>query len=211
LTASFETSVFINCPFDEEYAPLLQAIAFCVIYLDRYPRIAPENADGAATRIDRIREIIISSKYGIHDLSRCRSRAPDEFARMNMPFELGVDHGAQRFGAGSLATKSILVLEERRYDYQKALSDIAGWDIETHRGDFREAMRAVRGWLIARAGSPNIGLSAIVGKYVAFQEWYFECELANGAAEEDITRYPTITLVNAMMEWRALGEPTELN
>ncbi len=211
MPASFETSVFINCPFDEEYAPLLQAISFCVIYLDRHPRIAPENADGAATRIDRIRDIITSSKYGIHDLSRCRSLAANEFARMNMPFELGMDHGAQRFGVGPLASKSILILEQDRYDYQRALSDIAGWDIEAHRGDFREAMRAVRGWLITHAGSPNIGLSAIVGKYVAFQEWYFERELANGATEEDITRYPTITLVNAMMEWRQLGEPTELN
>ena len=53
-TPPFEQSVFINCPFDEDYAPLLQAIAFCVTDLDFYPRLAPEKADNAANRLDRV-------------------------------------------------------------------------------------------------------------------------------------------------------------
>ena len=80
---SFERSVFVNCPFDEEYAPILQALAFCIVYLGFHPRLAPENADNAATRLDRIAELIRDSKYGIHDLSRCKSRTVDEYARMS--------------------------------------------------------------------------------------------------------------------------------
>ncbi len=121
-----------------------------------------------------------------------------------------MDYGAKKFGPANLQTKSILVLEGRRYDFQKALSDIAGWDIEPHRGKYREAMRQVRRWLIDHAHAPNIGLAAIEGKYDAFQEWHYERELANGAAEKDIKLYPTITVINSMHEWKEAGEPTEI-
>ena len=60
----FERSVFINCPFDDDYAPLLQAISFCVVYLGFFPRLAPENADNAAARLDRSAELVRQSKYG---------------------------------------------------------------------------------------------------------------------------------------------------
>jgi len=129
---------------------------------------------------------------------------------MNMPFELGMDYGAKKFGPQNLQTKSILVLEGRRYDFQKTLSDIAGWDIEPHGGKYREAMRHVRRWLVDHAHAPNIGLAAIEGKYVDFQEWYYERELVNGADEEDIKLYPTITVINAMHAWKEAGEPTEI-
>lgn len=207
---TFENSVFINCAFDAKFASILQAIAFCVVHLGFYPRIAPENADNAIPRIDRITEIIGSSKYGIHDLSRCKALKKDDFFRMNMPFELGMDHGSRKYGGADISQKSILVLEAQQYDYQKALSDIAGWDIEAHQNDYLEAMRSVRGWLIAQAGAPHVGLSAIEGKYIDFQEWYYERELARGASKKDIKRYPTVTLIAAMHEWRDLGEPTEI-
>lgn len=204
----FDRSVFINCPFDAEFAPILQAIAFCVVYLGFYPRLAPENADNAAGRLDRIVELVRGSKYAIHDLSRCKSRAANEFARMNMPFELGIDHACCRFGTGQLASKSILILEESRYDYQKILSDISGWDIHAHDGDFQKAVRHVRSWLVAQAGATAVGAARIQGKYIAFQEWYWERELAAGSSEEDIKAYPTAELIRAMHEWMDAGQPT---
>lgn len=115
----FERSVFVNCPFDDDFAPILQAIAFCITDLGFYPRLAPENADNAANRLDRILELVGGSKYGIHDLSCCKSTEADEYARLNMPFELGIDHGCRKFGGGQLAGKAILILEATRYDYQK--------------------------------------------------------------------------------------------
>lgn len=168
----FERSVFINCPFDELYAPLLQAIAFCVTDLDFYPRIAPENADNAANRLERIVELIRGSRYGIHDLSRCKSTAIGEYARLNMPFELGLDHACARFGPDPLTSKTILILEETRFDYQKGLSDIAGWDIQAHGGDFIKLVRIVSGWLIRQANAQPVGASRIQDNYMVFQEWY---------------------------------------
>lgn len=204
----FDRSVFVNCPFDEDFEPILQAIAFCIVELGFYPRLAPENTDNAAARLDRIADLIRESKFGIHDLTRCKSSRAGEYARLNMPFELGLDHASRRFGQAPLTDKRILVLEHTRFDYQRAISDIAGWDIQAHDGDHEKAVRKVRSWLIAQAGAPAIGASLIQGKYIAFQEWYWERELAAGSSEEDIREYPTTEFVQAMHEWKMAGEPT---
>lgn len=203
----FERSVFVNCPFDDEFAPILQVIAFCITDLGFYPRLAPENADNAANRLDRIVDLIRGSKYGIHDLSRCKSASVGEYARLNMPFELGIDHGCRRFGGGQLGLKTILILEEARYDYQKGLSDISGWDIHSHGGDHIKAVRHVRTWLVRQAGAAPVGPARILGDYAAFQEWYWERELATGADEDDIRAYPTVQMVEAMREWVDAGRP----
>lgn len=203
----FDRSVFINCPFDEDYAPILQAIAFCVTYMGFFPRLAPENADNAVPRLERIGDLIRSSRYGIHDLSRCKVTAADEYVRMNMPFELGLDHACRRYGNEDLATKRLLVLEHARYDFQKALSDIAGWDIRAHKGDNETAVRHVRSWLIACAEAKPVGNALIMGQYLVFQEWYYERELAKGSSEEDIREYPTTELIWAMQEWMEAGQP----
>ncbi|MDP2127630.1 MAG: hypothetical protein Q8K97_09630 [Pseudohongiella sp.] len=203
----FERSVFLNCPFDDAFAPLLQAIAFCVTDLGFYPRLAPENANNAANRLDRIVELVRLSKFGIHDLSRCRSTSIGEYSRLNMPFELGVDYGCANFGTGQLTEKSILILEEKRYDYQKVLSDIAGWDIEAHDSDHIKAVRVVRNWLVRIACADPIGPSRIQGDYLTFQEWYWERELKRGASDDDIRAYPTMQVVEAMQEWIEAGRP----
>ncbi len=203
----FERSVFVNCPFDDEFAPILQAIAFCITDLGFYPRLAPENADNAANRLDRILELVRGSKYGIHDLSRCKSTAIDEFARLNMPFELGIDYGCRKFGAGHLTDKAILILEDTQYDYQKGLSDISGWDIHPHGGDYIKAVRAVRNWLVRQAEAPKVGPALILNRYADFQQWYWERELTSGASEDDIKAYPTVQMVEAMREWVDTGRP----
>ena len=204
---SFDRSVFVNCPFDDDYAPILQAICFCVTFLGFRPRLAPENPDNAADRIDRIVDLIRSSKFGIHDLSRCRAAVAGDFARMNMPFELGMDYACRRYGEGALADKAILVLEHDRYDYQRTLSDIAGWDIHSHGGSFEKALRRVRNWLVAQAKADRIGPSLIETKYATFQGWYFQRELAFGASETDILEFPTGEVVSAMQAWMEAGQP----
>ena len=207
-TPPFDRSVFINCPFDADFAPILQAIAFCITYLGFFPRLAPENADNSAARLDRIVEIVRGSKYGVHDLSRCRSTAIDEYARMNMPFELGIDYACRKFGEGNVSTKTILILEHTSYDYQKSLSDIAGWDIKAHNGEYISAIRQVRSWLVAQAEAEAIGATRIQGKYIDFQGWYWERELRSGSSEDDIRAYPTIEVIGAMRSWMDAEQPT---
>src|SRR5437870_3563281 len=112
--ASFEDSVFINCPLDKEYLPLLRPLVFTVLYLRLNPRIALERSDSGEVRIEKIIELIEQSKFAIHDLSRCRAKERGELFRLNMPLELGLDIGCKRFKSGKWQHKRCLILEAER-------------------------------------------------------------------------------------------------
>lgn len=206
--APFGRCVFVNCPFDKDYEPILQAVLFCVTYLGLIPRIASERQDGGETRIEKIRELIESSKFSIHDLSRCAASSKGEFFRLNMPFELGIDYGCRQFRGEGRENKRILILEEQPYRYQATISDLAGCDIQSHQGKFEIAVRKVRNWLASEAGLIKAsGSGRILGAYVDFQEWHYERQLNAGFSDEDIQDYPTRELLDAMTEWVALGKP----
>jgi hypothetical protein len=70
-------AVFINCPFDPDFARVFDAIVFAVVCCDYIPRSALESGSGAESRMDRVVRSIFSSKYSIHDLSRCRGEGSD--------------------------------------------------------------------------------------------------------------------------------------
>lgn len=203
---SFETCVFINCPLDEEYEGMLQAMLFCILYLGFHPRLATERTDSAEDRLGKIVELIEASRYSIHDLSRSVAKVPGEHFRLNMPFELGIDYGCRRYSEGREG-KKILILEDRRYQLKAALSDLAGCDVEAHGGKFEKAVRKVRNWLVSEAGADAVGAAAILGKYADFQQWYYEKQLVAGFSEEDIKDYPTNELLQAMTDWVGAGEP----
>lgn len=99
----------MNCPLDKEYEPILQAVLFCLVRLGLRPRIATERSDAGEARISKIIELIKSSRYSIHDLSRCQARKAGERYRLNMPFELGMDFGCRHYGGNPLSTKVILI------------------------------------------------------------------------------------------------------
>jgi hypothetical protein len=205
--APFEKCVFINCPFDDDYEPILQAILFCIVYLGFSPRLATENSDSLALRLEKIRGLIENSKYSIHDLSRCQAKAAGEHFRLNMPFELGIDYGCRQYFGKGREAKRILILEEAAFRYQVAISDLAGCDIQMHSGDYQTAVRKVRNWLVTEAAAPREGSARILGAYADFQEWYYEKQLAAGFSEADIQDYPTKELLGAMEMWIAEGKP----
>lgn len=204
---TFEKCVFVNCPFDEEYEPILQAILFCIVDLGFTPRLASENQDSGDVRLVKIRELIEASKFSIHDLSRCQARKVGEHFRLNMPFELGIDYGCRQYFGDGRDAKRFLILEEQRYRYQAALSDISGSDIQAHKGDYQLAVKKVRNWLVNVAGAEVIGPTAIFQHYVDFQEWYWEKMRAAGSSDDDIREYPTSEVLDAMYEWIDLGKP----
>jgi len=124
-----------------------------------------------------------------------------------MPFELGIDYGCRKYFGNDREHKKFLILEEKKYRYQASLSDLAGFDIQTHGGDFQRAVRAVRNWLVSEAGINAVAPTKILGAYADFQEWYYERELSGGATEEDIQAYPTSELLQAMLLWMEQGRP----
>jgi hypothetical protein len=178
-----------------------------VLYLDFTPRLATERADSAEIRLDKIQQLIQASKYSIHDLSRCQSSRKAEYARLNMPFELGIDYGCRRFCGDGRNEKQFLILEKERYRYQAAISDLSGCDIQAHKDDFQTAMRKVRNWLVTVAGAPPLAPAEIKSKYEDFQQWRYEKLLGEGFSEDDIKDYPTPELLSSMTTWISSGKP----
>lgn len=171
------------------------------------PRIALESYDSSEIRLSKIQKLIKQSQYSIHDLSRCQATKKGEHFRLNMPFELGVDYGCKKFHGKRRGTKKILVLEEKPFRYQAAISDLSGCDIVNHNGQFDKAVRSVRNWLVNEAGGARIAPTKILNSWDDFQEWHYEKLESEGYSEEDILDTPTKELMGAMTEWIALGKP----
>lgn len=155
----FGRNVFINCPFDADYLPLARSLVFTVLACGFQPRIATERSDSGEVRVEKIRELIQSSRLSIHDLSRMEPLRPDELPRFNMPFELGLDLGCRHWGGAHLKGKQCLILDRERYRFQRALSDIAGSDIRAHSNDPEQLVQEVRSWLrvVTRESLPPAG------------------------------------------------------
>ena len=140
---SYRKNLFINCPFDEDYYPLLKPLLFTVIYCGYKPKIS-ETKDGDDIRIRQIQNLIEESKFSIHDLSRIEPKDKGELPRFNMPFELGLDLGCKRYFKKD---KRCLILEEKSYRYKSVISDLSGQDISSHNNDPIHLVKAVRDWL----------------------------------------------------------------
>ena len=67
IRASYEESVFINCPFDGHYSRIFYALVFTVFDCGFIPRSALE-AEDIPNRLDRIIQIIKESKFAIHEV-----------------------------------------------------------------------------------------------------------------------------------------------
>lgn len=203
---AFEHSVFINCPFDDAYKPLLRAILFCIYYLGLEPRIAVERLDGSEPRIEKIIELIEASKFAIHDLSRIRAERAGELFRLNMPLELGLDIGCKRFRGPPWSDKRCLILETERYRYQAAISDLSNSDIEAHADDPAEALTVVRNWLNTECKLDAEGPSYIWGRFTDFIAETDDVLVARGYSRRDIDRLPMVEWMTRMSVWDGMGK-----
>ncbi|UQY43316.1 hypothetical protein [Mixta hanseatica] len=177
---NFEKNVFVNCPFDDDYRQTLLSIVFTIKYLGYIPRLSLERADSSESRISKIVEIILESKFGIHDLSRIISSEKDEHFRMNMPFELGIDYGSKILKGNKWSKKQLLILEKERYRFQKALSDLSGSDIKNHDNEPSKAIIVVRDWFVV---TENIAADSGNKIWAGFNE--FNAYLYDKAVEEE--------------------------
>jgi hypothetical protein len=147
LPANYAKNVFINCPFDNAYEPLFNAMVFAVHDMGFRPKSAKDESNAGKTRFTKIQDLIEECKYSIHDISRTDVDIATSLPRFNMPLELGLDLGCRRYGKPYHQEKILLVLDIERFRYRNFISDIAGQDIEAHSGDEKKVIKAVRNWL----------------------------------------------------------------
>jgi hypothetical protein len=198
----FEKNVFINCPFDSEYYPLLRPLLFTIVYLGFNPKIALERSDSGEQRLDKICELIKESKYSVHDLSRLKSSKRNEFYRLNMPFELGIDYGSRRFASNYLKEKKYLILEKRAFDYRKALSDISGVDIKSHDNKPAKLVQTIRNWFVETVNlSDMVGPTAIWYKFNDFASDFYTRRQNEGFSDEDLNMMPIREYINFIKSW----------
>lgn len=116
LGSDYERSVFINCPFDPEYAPIFEAVVFAVHDAGFHPRCARERLDSSEIRLHKIIRLIAGSRFSIHDLSRTELDDATALPRFNMPLELGIDIGCKSFSRAH-TRKSLLIFDSQQYRF----------------------------------------------------------------------------------------------
>ncbi|PKM65451.1 MAG: hypothetical protein CVU95_15435 [Firmicutes bacterium HGW-Firmicutes-2] len=196
---SFDKSVFINCPFDSTYNAMMHSMIFTVVLLGYKPRLALECSDAGRARLEKIIDIIKESRISIHDLSKLKSENKDEFARMNMPFELGLDFGCRKYSDNNaLIRKKFLILGGERYEYMKALSDLSGIDIQYHKYEEEKLIKSIRDWFVINERLTNI-LSPVQiwNRFMDFNFYYYETLLAKGYSKDQLYDLP----INEQIEY----------
>lgn len=190
--------IFINCPFDRDYAPTFRALIFTIYACGFRPRSARELDDAGQTRIDKLYNLIDECRFGVHDLSRTELDKINSLPRFNMPLELGIFLGAKRFGGKAQKPKRLLIFDKEQYRYQRFISDLAGMDIHEHGGDERRALRETRDWLanVSRRVLPSG--DRVARAYQAFLE---DLPALAGELEFDVEDIPYVDFERIVVSW----------
>ena len=206
----FRASVFINCPLDEEYKLLLRPMLFTLVYVGLVPRLASDTSDSHEQRIEKILRLIKECKYSIHDLSRLKSERANEFSRLNMPFELGIEYGCRRIAKNHLRTKRSLIFEKTRYDIQKALSDLNGVDVKCHNNKPAQIVRALQHWLIETVGLNDIESPSLIWrKFNKFNDDFIERRKTHGYSKSDLRMMPVPQYIRFIAHWVASNDDVQ--
>jgi hypothetical protein len=169
--SDYESSVFINCPFDKQYENLFEAVLFTIFMCGFKPRCALEHDDAGQQRIEKINSIIYECKYGFHDISRTELEPENKLPRFNMPLELGLFLGCKRFASGRSKDKICMIFDSDRYRYQKFISDIAGQDIKKHDNNPHSIIKGLRKIFATNHHDMKIiGAAKIIESFEKFHE-----------------------------------------
>lgn len=193
-------SVFINCPFDKSYYPLLHSMLFTIVSLGYYPRISSESSDASSIRLVKIMELVSQSRISIHDLSKIKSSSKRDYFRMNMPFEFGLDFGCKKYtNDNELKNKKFIVLGGKHYEYMKAISDISGIDIQYHNNEQEKLVSVIRNWFVTNEDFFNLpSPNKIWMRLMDFNTEYNLYLSQEGYKEEDIYEIPVNERISAM-------------
>ncbi len=178
-----------------------------IIYNGLNPRISSETFDSGKIRISNICELISESQYSIHDLSRLKAKKEGEYYRLNMPFELGIDYGCRLFSGGPYDNKKHLILEAKKYEYMKAISDLSGFDIKSHNNEPEMVVKTIRNWFVETLGMfPVESSTKIWYKFCDFASDFYDKRKAEGFSDSDLNMMPVPEYIKYMKEWIRLNK-----
>ncbi len=201
--SKFKKCVFINCPFDADYEPMLRAIIFTCLYCNLTPKVA-NLYDAGESRLLHIIKLIKQSEYCIHDLSRVDLDKYSGLPRFNMPFELGLDIGLKYCDAnGNSAERKSLVLDEEFHRVKKVVSDLGGSDFKSYgtRSPTERLIKEVRNWFSGLEAVPRRLLGQTV--WLEFNEFTsdFERKLNELNIENSFSEIPVNDYIGLAKDW----------
>jgi len=166
-----ENHVFINCPLDEQYRPLFEALVFAIHDMGFVARHALEITNPSRSRLEYMLTIISECKYAVHDISRTELDPVHRVPRFNVPLELGLYLGSKVFGDGTQRSKNLLIMDKEPFRYQRFISDLAGQDVLAHHNKPQEIIKNIRNWLRVVAGREVIpGGQILWNRYLRFKK-----------------------------------------
>lgn len=167
----YNRNVFINCPFDDSYRPLFDAMLFSIADCGFRVRCSLEVDDASEVRVNKILRIINDCSLGIHDISRTELDPVTHLPRFNMPLELGMFLGAKHFGDSTQRRKACMILDRERFRFQQFISDIGGQDPHAHHNDPTQLIVLVRDWLASNVRRTLLpGGDAITRRFQKYQQ-----------------------------------------
>lgn len=192
--------VFVNCPFDDKFRPVRDAIILACVSCGFYPTSAIAKGSGGSLRISRIIDELSSSRFSIHDLSRSYGEGDYNLARFNMPLELGM---AILLGHNAAEHHDWIALVLSDTPHVRYISDLGGYDPEVYDGTANTAIKKVAAHLaVQREARPGANPMAALKAMPLFDE---EKELMK---EDWPDRLPWARVVDAASNAlkRSLGE-----
>ena len=136
--------VFLNFPFDEKFSQLADAMNFAVVARGLLPVSAFDLTTPDRPRLDMLVEAIQYCGYSAHDFSRSVGEGEHNFARMNMPLEMGM---ALFYALTQRREHRCLFFVATPHDYKAFASDLSGLDPKVHNNDDRCIIRELYEWL----------------------------------------------------------------
>lgn len=204
---SYRDNIFVNCPFDNDYFVLLKPLLFTCIFLNLRPQISQTN-NSDDIRVNQIKNLIKSSRYSIHDLSRLDHRgainpnnplAPENLPRLNMPFELGIDVGCKTYFRKD---KKYIILENEPHRFKIMLSDISGQDIFAHKNSPYKIVKIIRNWCVTIFPKRKIPSANIIwDAYNEFAYDFFEKMNDQNLDADQIDDIPFSELIDISRKW----------
>jgi hypothetical protein len=119
-----------------------------------------------------------------------------------MPFELGIEYGCRHFSHDRLGDKRCLILERKRYDFMRALSDLSGVDIKNHDDDPFGVVREVRNWFVETVGLRDVeSPTAIWYQFNSFTNDFYDKRKREGFSDKDLNTMPVPELIDFIRQW----------
>ena len=181
LKALSDFRVFLNYPFDDDFHLLAHAMHFAVVAAGLIPTCAHDLSVPDRSRLEMLVEMISNSRFSIHDFSRYKGEGEKNFARFNMPIEMGM----------ALFYSYSTEIREHRcaffvttpYDYQRFASDLAGLDPICHDNNDLLLITGVYEWL-QKAGESYVDIIPTVEVTEKYEDFKKELEKVKGSGKD---------------------------